>query len=279
MLAYLVAEMSSRFIIKFDDVKRLTKVSDVQNNNINLTNILNKIGNYRKVGRNQEVYDQDCCGEYYFRVLHGAVRTVSFFEDGRRQVGAFCLPGEFFGFDVSGGSFSAEAVVDTEYIFVRRVEVMELSHTCLALTTELLARTTEALHLTQEHLLLLGRQTAEERLESFLIDMACRIGDGNSVDLPMDRRDIADYLALAIETVSRTFAELERKKRIETPSSRRIKLTGSLLDPLRPGVCTQDRPSTRNDPTAAILGSESTKGFRIPRQHRESITADRVGAK
>lgn len=218
-----------------------SNIFDVKNN-IVLNELLPKIGNYRRIGRNVEVYDAESCGEYFYRVLRGAVRTVSFFEDGRRQIGSFYLPGEFFGFGGLGGSFSAEAVVDTEYLFVQRVHVMELAATHPVLTDELLVRTAEALHQTQERMLLLGRQTAEERLENFLIDMACRLGNGNSVDLPMDRRDIADYLALAIETVSRTFAELERKKRIESQSSRRIYLTRSLQERLSPRA--DDHPST-----------------------------------
>jgi CRP-like cAMP-binding protein len=178
---------------------------------------------------------------------------VSFFEDGRRQVGAFYLPGEFFGFNVSAGSFSAEAVVDTELTFVRRAHVMELARAYPVLADELLVRTTEALHRACEHMLLLGRQTAEERLENFLIDMADRIGNGNSVELPMDRRDIADYLALAIETVSRTFAELERKRRIETPSSRRIHLTGSLGEWASTRTYAHVDPSTPTGTRAFLL--------------------------
>ena len=73
-------------------------------------------------------------------------------------------------------------------------------------------------------MLLLGRKSAEERVVSFLLDMARRESAIEVVELPMSRQDIADYLGLTIETVSRTLTHLEDKEAIELPTSRRVRL-------------------------------------------------------
>jgi CRP/FNR family nitrogen fixation transcriptional regulator len=86
------------------------------------------------------------------------------------------------------------------------------------------ARTAEKLQQAEGHMLLLGRKTAEERVASFLLEMSERIHNASMVELPMSRQDIADYLGLTIETVSRTFTQLESKATIELPTSRRIAL-------------------------------------------------------
>ena len=76
----------------------------------------------------------------------------------------------------------------------------------------------------QEHMLLLGRKNAEERVASFLLDMAGRAAGAGTIELPMSRQDIADYLGLTIETVSRTFTHLESTAAIGLPTSRRVTL-------------------------------------------------------
>jgi CRP/FNR family nitrogen fixation transcriptional regulator len=73
-------------------------------------------------------------------------------------------------------------------------------------------------------MLLLGRKNAQERIAAFLVDMAERLKSANSVELPMSRQDIADYLGLTIETVSRTLTQLARNGVIDIPVSRRIVL-------------------------------------------------------
>jgi CRP-like cAMP-binding protein len=75
----------------------------------------------------------------------------------------------------------------------------------------------------QDHILLLI-MTAQERVVGFLLEMADRVSGGNAVELPMSRQDIADYLGLTIETVSRTLTHLENAAAIELPTSRRVVL-------------------------------------------------------
>jgi CRP/FNR family nitrogen fixation transcriptional regulator len=92
------------------------------------------------------------------------------------------------------------------------------------LAADLWSRTADSLRWAQEHMLVLGRKNAEERVATFLLDMARRAFAEQVVELPMSRQDIADYLGLTIETVSRTLTHLENTAAIELPSSRRILL-------------------------------------------------------
>lgn len=74
----------------------------------------------------------------------------------------------------------------------------------------------------QEHALVLGRKGAGERVAAFLLQLGERVASRRDIDLPMSRADIADYLALTIETVSRAFTQMERDHAIDLPSSRHV---------------------------------------------------------
>jgi len=175
--------------------------------------------------RNTEIYGESERAEYFYQVVSGAVRTYKVMQDGRRQIGAFYLPGDVFGLE--GGvehAFSAEAVGDSSIRIARRSAIMALAAADPDLAADLWRQTAGDLRLAHEHMLLLGRKSAEERVVSFLLDMARRESSVEMVELPMSRQDIADYLGLTIETVSRTLTHLEDKEAIELPSSRRIRL-------------------------------------------------------
>jgi len=174
--------------------------------------------------RNSEIYGEGEPAEYIYKVLSGAVRTYKILSDGRRQIGSFHLPGDIFGLE--GGdehTLSAEAIAETKVIVIKHSAVMALADRDKNVARELWAMTRRDLQRVQEHILLLIK-TAQERLASFLLEMANRLPGGNAVDLPMSRQDIADYLGLTIETVSRTFTQLENAATIEVPTSRRIVL-------------------------------------------------------
>ncbi len=94
-----------------------------------------------------------------------------------------------------------------------------------AMLAELWTETMMHLQRAQDHMLLLGRKNAQERIAAFLLDMSGRLPQQDAVELPMSRQDIADYLGLTIETVSRTLTQLERDGIIAIPASRRILLT------------------------------------------------------
>jgi len=147
----------------------------------------------------------------------GVVRLYKLLPDGRRQVIGFALPGDFLGIAPSDRySFSADAIDSVTACRVSRdafAHFIEARPQFLIRINEFAAR---ELMLAQEQMLLLGRRTAEEKVASFLIGWRQRlalIGDERkTIALPMSRQDIADYLGLTIETVSRTLTRFEREK-------------------------------------------------------------------
>ena len=173
--------------------------------------------------RGTEIYGESEPAEYVYKVIDGAVRTYKVMSDGRRQIGDFYLPGDIFGLEGNKEhSFSAEAVSDTTVLVIRRTSILGLAARDSEVSSELLACTARELNRAHGHVMLLVK-TAQERVAAFLLEMATRLA-GNSVELPMSRQDIADYLGLTIETVSRTLTQLERTAAIELPTSRRVVL-------------------------------------------------------
>jgi CRP/FNR family nitrogen fixation transcriptional regulator len=190
-----------------------------------LSEALRLVGAPMRFDRNAEIYGEDEPADYFYQVISGAVRTYKLLSDGRRQIGAFLLPGEVFGLEAgSVHRFSAEAVGASVIRVASRSAIAGMASRDVDLARELWTLTAERLERAEEHMLLLGRKTAEERVASFLLEMAGRADGGSIVELPMSRQDIADYLGLTIETVSRTFTQLESKAAIDLPSSRRINL-------------------------------------------------------
>jgi CRP/FNR family nitrogen fixation transcriptional regulator len=176
-------------------------------------------------GRNEEIYGEGEPAEFVYKVVRGAVRTARYLEDGRRQVGAFHLVGDLFGCEAGETHrFSAEAVIDTEVLMVRRTALNKAVSQDAGAARQLWALTSARLEQLQDQLMLLGRMTASERVAAFLLDMSKRKSSVGAVDLPMSRNDIADYLGLTIETVSRTFTQLRRAQTIALKGSRNIVL-------------------------------------------------------
>jgi CRP/FNR family nitrogen fixation transcriptional regulator len=174
--------------------------------------------------RNGEIYGEGEPADYVYKVLSGAVRTSKVLADGRRQIGAFHLPGDVFGLEVGAEhSFSAEAIAETKVLVARRSALFGLAARDSEMARQLWTLTGHELARVQEHLMLLVK-TAQERVVVFLLEMSARRPAGDTVELPMSRQDIADYLGLTIETVSRTLTNLEDEDAIELPSSRRIVL-------------------------------------------------------
>jgi len=174
--------------------------------------------------RNAEIYGENEPADYLYKVVSGSVRTYKVLSDGRRQIGAFYLPGDMFGLETGEEhSFSAEAITNAKVLVIKRSAVIALAERDGDVARQLWALTSRELSRVQEHILLLVK-TAQERVVSFLLEMAARMPGCNAVDLPMSRQDIADYLGLTIETVSRTLTHLENTAAIELPTSRRIVL-------------------------------------------------------
>jgi CRP-like cAMP-binding protein len=119
--------------------------------------------------------------------------------------------------------FAAGAISDVKVIVVKRSAVEALAARDHEIARQLWATTGRELKRVHEHVLLLIK-TAQERVAGFLLEMAGRVKSSDEVELPMSRQDIADYLGLTIETVSRTLTSLEKAAAIALPSSRRIVL-------------------------------------------------------
>jgi CRP/FNR family transcriptional regulator, nitrogen fixation regulation protein len=187
-------------------------------------NPLDLMGTQMRFGRNVEIYGEDEPAEYLYKVVSGAVRTYKILADGRRQIGAFYLPGDIFGLEANEDhSFSAEAVSDSNILVIKRSAVMDLAVRDSSVAQQLWSLTSRELQRAQEHVLLLIKN-AQERVAGFLVEMGRRVPGANTIQLAMSRQDIADYLGLTIETVSRTLTLFEKSAAIAIPTSRQIEI-------------------------------------------------------
>ena len=175
--------------------------------------------------RDTEIFGENEPADYLYKVLSGTVRTYKILSDGRRQVGGFYLPGDIFGLEFADEhTLSAEAISDAKVLVIKRSALSALAARDPSVAQQLFALTGRELYRVQDRILLLIKN-ARERVASFLLEMAERASENNTIELPMSRQDIADYLGLTIETVSRTLTSLETASAIEvSPSSRRIVL-------------------------------------------------------
>jgi CRP-like cAMP-binding protein len=175
-------------------------------------------------GRNAEIYGEGEPADYLYKVVSGTVRTYKVLADGRRQIGAFYMAGDVFGLEMGDEhTFSAEAISDAKVLVIKRSALVALAERDNEVARQLWALTGRELSKVQDHIMLLIK-TAQERVVGFLLEMAERATNNGALELPMSRQDIADYLGLTIETVSRTLTILENTAAIELPTSRRIVL-------------------------------------------------------
>jgi CRP/FNR family transcriptional regulator, nitrogen fixation regulation protein len=174
--------------------------------------------------RNVEIFGEGEPADYVYKVLSGSVRTYRVLNDGRRQISAFYLPGDVFGLEPGEEhSRSAEAITQSSVLVVKRSTVLAAAEREGEVARKLWGITARELGRAQNHSMLLIK-SAQERVASFLLEMARRFSGGAAVELPMTRQDIADYLGLTIETVSRTLTQLQGAATIELPASRRVVL-------------------------------------------------------
>jgi len=170
--------------------------------------------------------------DHFFNVTAGTAKLFKLLPDGRRQVTGFAAAGSFLGLAVSASyAFSAEAVEPSRICRFSRTRLRHLLDDAPAMERRLLDVASNELVAAQEQMLLLGRKTARERLASFLVTRASCISNGatpcghraaEKVTLPMTRSDIADYLGLTIETVSRTLTRFKTERLIDIPSASEI---------------------------------------------------------
>jgi len=184
------------------------------------TSGLGALGIVMSFGRNTEVYAEGEPAGNVYKVVSGVVRISKLLPDGRRQISAFHMPGDMFGFEADDlHHASAEAVTPVKAIAYKWESLLNAGCRSASLVRDPLN-----LRQTQEHLLLLGRKNALERVAAFLLDTAKRTKSGSIIELAMARHDIGDYLGLTLETVSRMFAELKERGVIRLEGARRVHL-------------------------------------------------------
>ena len=159
--------------------------------------------------------------DYLMFVVTGVVRSCKICKSGSRSVVSFYLPGDFVGWVDAKLSLSIEASTDTELLFIKRKGLVSLAAQNVRIANVLLTAATNELARSQEHVLLMSK-SAKCRAATFLTDLWERLGKAQYLDVPMSHQDIADYLGLTIETLSRSITDLERSGLIARVPSRRL---------------------------------------------------------
>lgn len=182
---------------------------------------LRRIGSKIHYSRGKTIFNEGDAAEFTYKVLNGAVRLCKHLSDGRRQIAQFLLPGDFFSFmDLSEHSFTAEAVSDVSLVCYPQRQFERVVEERPGLRRRFAALLSKRILDSQNHLVILGRQTAKEKLASFLVMLVERQGEdaGALIDVHMSRQDIADYLGLTIETVCRVLSGMKRSHLIDIPN-------------------------------------------------------------
>jgi CRP/FNR family transcriptional regulator len=163
----------------------------------------------------QSLFFEGDAAKHLFEVVEGSLRIFKIISDGRRVITGFLHAGDIVGVSLKNHYlYSAEAINDTKIRrFSRKAFENEVSNSP-ELRPQVFARLCDEMAAAQDQMVLLSRKNAEERVCTFLLKQTRRDGGRQAtsiVDLPMTRLDIADYLGLTIETVSRTMTKLTNK--------------------------------------------------------------------
>jgi CRP/FNR family nitrogen fixation transcriptional regulator len=187
-----------------------------------LAEVISRQGAPTRFAANEELYAQDDEVELLFLVRRGVVRTTRLTLEGRRQVASFYHPGDILGLETGPlHRFGAEALSEAEVCVARRASVRAFAGDT-ELDRAILDATRLELERAQSHMLMLGLKNAREKVAAFLLSVA---GAGGPLfELAMSRQDMADYLGLTIETVSRTLSQLQDEALVEFPTARRFRL-------------------------------------------------------
>jgi CRP/FNR family transcriptional regulator len=160
----------------------------------------------------ETVFPEGDYSESVYEVVRGMVRLYRLLPDGRRQITGFASAGNLIGLAPEGLClYAAEAITEVALRRYKRTGIERMIDQDPGFARRLLAVTSHELQAAQDQIVLLGRKSAAEKVASFLLLMADRHGrkSDTQVTLPMSRGDIADYLGLTIETVSRTMTKLK----------------------------------------------------------------------
>lgn len=182
---------------------------------------LQHIGTKARIARNEAIFSQGDSAAYAYKVVSGVDRLCKHMSDGRRHISRFGFPGDFFSVvDVEHHSFTAEAVTDVVLMCYPQSRLSALRDERASVNRRFAAILSQKLCEMENHLTVLGRQSAKERVASFLLYLTEHVGceEDDVIDAPMSRNDIADYLGLTNETVCRVLSELKRERVIESPN-------------------------------------------------------------
>ena len=172
------------------------------------------------------VLEGDPCS-HCFRVLTGAVRLYKGTADGRRQLIDFLVAGDCFGLLGARYSYSVEAITQTSLSKTPRATLAAAVRERPGLADRLIELAAAELARAHDHMLLLGRKNAQEKVASLLLELARRTGNDGAKPafrLPISRQEMADHLGLTIETVSRAFTKLRRQGLIALPHPQHIEI-------------------------------------------------------
>lgn len=182
-------------------------------------------GQHRGHGRDETIFEEGQPADRIYQLISGAARTYRILRDGRRQIEAFHFPGDVFGLE-SGPAYrvGAEALGAAIVRVMPRAALEALAAESGDVARRLLELTADSLRHSQDHVRMLGRRAASERVAALLLDLAERTGAQALLDVPMTRQDMADYLGLTIETVSRTLTQFQQDGLIALPAARKVLL-------------------------------------------------------
>jgi CRP-like cAMP-binding protein len=193
----------------------------------NSASTLETIGTTTCYRQGQGIYRPSDPVDYGYRLVGGAARRFTTQRDGRRQIVDFLLPSDFFGFATRHThSFSVEAITEnTRVMRYSRVRIDALIDSDPRVARLIRDQTAAEIARLQARILLLSRITSREKINAFLLEMTGRLmGGADVLVLPMSRYDIADYLAMSVETVSRCFTVMEGQGTIKFAGRRRVQL-------------------------------------------------------
>jgi CRP/FNR family transcriptional regulator, nitrogen fixation regulation protein len=188
-----------------------------------------KIGTLIPFACGTEVYSEGESANYLYTIENGAARAYRISASGRRQIVAFYVPGDLFGFEFEQAhTFSVDAVSNTTVRMIRCSAITKIAAQDEDVAKLLWGALAKELRRNQEHVLRLSK-TAQERVASFLLEMTYRLPNRGTIKLPMSRRDMADYLGITIETVSRMLTHLTSIAAIRLSGTRDVTILDHVL--------------------------------------------------
>jgi len=194
-----------------------------------------KISSQKKFKDRSYIFLQGEKNDYFYNLVQGNVKIFKVFEDGRIQILGFLYPGDFFGlYSSKNFSYTAECIGEVTCCIFNHKDLDAYLDKNIELTKHLLHRTTNELTLMQDRVAIIGRLSARKRIVNFFLNISSqrkRIGwQENPIVLPMTRNEMADYLGLTVETVSREISKLKSEQIIKMIDGKQVFLNKPVLE-------------------------------------------------